>query len=351
MKAVVFSKYGPPEVLTMTNDHPKPVPKANQVLIRNHATTVTQGDWHVRAADPFMVRMMFGFFSPKSSVRVLGCDFSGEIEAVGKDVTEFKVGDRVFGESESFGGYAEYLTVPANGPMARIPDDLEYNAAAAVPTGGLTALHFLRKAEVKAGQHVLVFGAGGAVGSYAVQLAKHSFECTVTAVCSGSKSEYVRSLGADQVIDYTQTKFYENRTESSPRYDIIFDCAGICGDLTFKACRDCLSDNGVYLTVAMDGSILWQQFRSPKAGQGKRLITDICKPTQDMVKFMADQLETGKIKAIIDSVHSLDEIQEMHRYVQTGQKRGSVIIDIDSETAGTGTTESSKEGQQTATAA
>jgi NADPH:quinone reductase-like Zn-dependent oxidoreductase len=318
MKAVVYEKYGPPEVLSL-KEIEKPAPKDNEVLIRVHAISVNSGDVRMRKADPFAVRFMLGLRRPGKNV--LGIVFAGEIEAVGKDVTRFKTGDQVYGTSvKSFGTYAEYLCLPEDGVITIKPTNLSYKEAAAIPFGGTTALHFLRKAKIEKGQKVLVYGASGAVGTAAVQLAKY-FGAEVTGVCSANNVEMVRSLGADKVIDYTKEDF----SKGAEVYDIVFDAVGMS---PFSDCIRLLKKSGYYIRVvhmALAPVVkgLWSSMTSDK-----KVIGGVTKETAADLAFLNTLVEGAKLKPVIDKTYSLEQIVEAHRYVEQGHKKGNVVVTV-----------------------
>ncbi len=317
MKAIVYTKFGPPEVLHL-QEVEKPTPKANEVLIKIHATTVVKEDPDMRASPGFN-----GFLKPRNPI--LGQELAGEIEAIGKDVTRFKPGDQVFG-FDMFGAYAEYKCMPENGALAIKPINLSYEEAASIPNGALTALPFLRdKGNIQSGQTVLVYGASGSVGAAAVQLARY-FGADVTGVCSTPNLEWVKSLGADQVIDYTREDF----TENGKTYDIIFDTVG---KRSFSECKGSLSDDGIYLaTVPTPVVMLQALWPANSSGKKVKFAATGLRPASEKIKdltFLTELIEAGKIKAVIDRCYPLEQIAEAHRYVEKGHKKGNVVITVE----------------------
>ena len=323
MKAVVYEKYGPPDVLEL-REVEKPTPKDNELLIRVYATTVTSGDCRIRGSKfPkgfwLFARLMFGLTRPRK--KILGFELAGEIEAVGKDVKLFKKGDPVFGGTGfNFGAYAEYKCLPEDGVVAIKPANMTYEEAAAVAFGAITALFFLRdKGKIRSGHKVLINGASGSIGTYAVQLAKY-FGAEVTGVCSRANLELVKSLGADKVIDYTEEDF----TKSSETYDIVLDTVG---NISFSRSKGTLRQNGVHLAAVAGppqfARMLWTSMIGSKKLKGGT--TD---GSAEDLKFLGELFEVGKIKPVIDRVYPLEEIAEAHRYVDQGHKKGHVVITL-----------------------
>jgi NADPH:quinone reductase-like Zn-dependent oxidoreductase len=316
MKAIVYTKFGPPEVLHL-QEVEKPTPKANEVLIKIYATTVVKEDPDMRASPGFN-----GLLKPRHPI--LGQELAGEVEAIGKDVTRFKRGDQVFG-FDMFGAYAEYKCMPENGALAIKPVNLSYEEAASIPNGALTALPFLRdKGKIQSGQTVLIYGASGSVGIAAVQLAKY-YGTEVTGVCSTANLEWVKSLGADHVIDYTQEDF----TENGKTYDIIFDTVG---KRSFSACKGSLTGEGIYLATVPTPAMMLQALWTAKLGRKKvKFIAAGLRPAREKIKdlvFLTELIEAGKIKAAIDRCYSLEQIVEAHRYVEQCHKKGNVVITV-----------------------
>ena len=319
MKAIVFKEYGSPEVLQL-KDIEKPIPKHNEILINIKATAVNSGEIRLRKADPFAVRLFFGLFKPKKII--LGCVFSGEIESIGSAVQRFKIGDEVFGHTDmSFGTYAAYKCFPENGSIALKPASISHNEAAVIPFGGVTALHFLKKAAIQQGQKVLIFGASGAVGASAVQLAKH-FGAIVTGVCSTSNMDLVKSLGADKVIDYTKEDF----TKNGQTYDVIFDSVNkisvsdslqslkICGTLILSAAGLSETLKGAWISTTSNKKI--------------KVLTGLISHTADDINFLKKLIQLGQLKPVIDRTYFLEQMVEAHTYVEKGHKKGNVSITL-----------------------
>lgn len=323
MKAIACTKYGPPEVLQM-KEVKKPVPRENEILINIHATSVTVADSRVRGFKvplSFWIpaRLAIGLRKPKKDI--LGMELSGKIESVGKDVTRFTKDDPVFAATghAHFGAYAEYICLPEDHAVALKPVNISFEEAAAIPLGGLTVLYFLRQGKIQAGQKVLIYGASGSVGTYAVQLAKY-YGAEVTGVCSTTNLELVKFLGADKVIDYTKEDF----TENGETYDVIFDAVG---KTSFPDCLKSLKKTGIYLhavvTPALQIRMRWTSMIS-----GRKLIGGTATLKAEDLVFLKELVEAGKIKPIIDRRYPLDQIVEAHRYVDKGHKKGNVVIFI-----------------------
>jgi NADPH:quinone reductase-like Zn-dependent oxidoreductase len=323
MKAIICTEYGSPEVMQL-KEVEKPTPKENEVLIRIYATTVTSGDVRIRKSDPFPVRFFYGFKRPKKNT-ILGSELAGEIEAVGKNVKQFKAGDPVFaGTGTSLGANAEYICLPEEGAIAIKPTNMTYEEAAAIPFGATTSLFFLRdKGKIQSGQEILIYGASGALGTSAVQLAK-SFGTEVTGVCGAANLELVKSLGADKVIDYTKEDF----TKSGKTYDIVFDTTG---KSPFSGCLSLLKNNGLYLrAVHIDPSPilrgLWTSITS-----SKKVIGGVAIERKEDVIFLKELIEAGRMKSVIDRRYPLEQTAEAHRYVEQGHKKGSVVITVEQD--------------------
>jgi NADPH:quinone reductase-like Zn-dependent oxidoreductase len=315
MQAAVYTNYGAPEVLQVKS-LAKPSPKDNEILLKVHASAVTSGDCRLRRADPFAVRLLFGLFRPKKNV--LGGVFSGVVESVGKNVTKFKVGDEVFGSSyPNFGAYAEFVSVPASAPLAIKPKNISHEEAAALPFGGMTALHFLQKANIQPGQKVLIYGASGAVGTAAVQIAKY-FGAHVTGVCSTANVELVKLLGADEVIDYTQTDF----AEQAGQFDVVYETVN---KASVSSCVKVLKTNGVLILGAAMISEMLQGTWASMTGN-KKVISGVTLETPEAVAFLQKLAENGQFRAVIDQKFPLRDIVKAHDYVDKGHKKGNVII-------------------------
>jgi NADPH:quinone reductase-like Zn-dependent oxidoreductase len=323
MKAIVYEKYGPPDVLQLKGVE-KPVPKDNEVLVKIYAVAVSTEDPLNRKGSPFIIRFATGLTRPKKPIQ--GAEFAGEIEAVGKDVKLFKKGDQVFGSTgTAFGCYAEYVCVPEEGFLAIKPTNITYDEAAPI-CGALAAWNFLTdKANIQNGQKVLINGASGAVGTAAVQIAKH-FGAEVTGVCSSANLELVKSLGADKVIDYTKEDFIK----SGETYDIIFDAVS---KSSFSSCKGSLTQNGVYLSTVLKLSILLQMLWTSKIGSKKAMFSATgLRPVPERLIFLKELIgliEAGKMKTVIDRRYPLEQIADAHRYVEKGHKRGNVVITLE----------------------
>lgn len=313
MKAVVYDRYGPPEVLTL-QDVPDPVPADDQVLVRVHATTVTQTDCHMRRARPLIWRFMLGLRRPKR--RTLGSELAGVVEAVGARVSELSVGDRVFGVGS--GTHAELVCVRETGAITRMPDGWTFEDAAAVCDGASQALGHLTDARVGEGTRLLVYGASGSCGTAAVQLAKHHLGAHVTAVCAPNALELVRSLGADEVLDYTREDF----TRSGKTYDVILDAVG---KHSFFRCRRALVPGGIF--AATDGLYNFPLALVTRLG-GKKVRLDVTHPSKEGVLFLKGLMESGAYRAVVDRTYPLEDAVEAHRYVDSWQKVGNVVLTV-----------------------
>ena len=325
MKAIICTKYGPPEVLQLKNIE-KPTLKANEVLVKVFATTVSAADFRMRSFTVpksywLIARIALGFTKPKKPI--LGGELAGEVEAVGKDVTLFRKGDKVFAATglKTSGAYAEYICLPENGIIARKPSNLSYEEAAAMPIGARTALYFLDKANVSRGQKILIYGASGLVGTYAVQLAKH-FGAEVTGVCSTANLDMVKSLGADNVIDYTKEKV----SQYANYFDVIFEAID---KGPFSDCLKALKSDGIYLSVASPAKtpqMIWASIGGRKIIVGKHPPQS----SKDLI-LLKELAEKGEVKPVIDKIYPMEQIIEAHRYVDARHKKGNVIISINHE--------------------
>jgi NADPH:quinone reductase-like Zn-dependent oxidoreductase len=319
MRAAVHTRYGPPDVVHVL-DVAKPTAKDNEVLVKIHATTVNRTDCGFRAAKPFIARFFTGLTRPRATV--LGNEFAGVVEAVGAGVTSFRIGDRVFGYNEGpFGAHAEYMVIPEGGSVTTMPANLTFEEAAPGTEGSHYALAFIRKAKVRGGQDVLVYGATGAIGSAAVQLLK-SLGAHVTAVCDTDNVELVKGLGADRVIDYRAGDF----TRDDRTYDVVLDAVG---KSSFGRCKRLLKPGGTYLSSDLgprsENPIL--ALITPLLG-GRKVMFPIPKHDQEMIRHFKGLMESGEFRPVIDRRYPLDQIVEAYRYVETGQKIGNVVIDV-----------------------
>ncbi|HSG16005.1 MAG TPA: NAD(P)-dependent alcohol dehydrogenase [Anaerolineae bacterium] len=328
MKAVIWTKYGPPELLEL-REVEKPAPKDNELLIKIHATTVTAGDAEVRDLKfPFYLslpmRLWRGLLKPREN-SIMGTELAGEVEAVGKDVKRFKEGDKVYGAAGlNFGTNAQYICLPEDpgemeGGVAIMPSNMTYEEAATVPFGGRDALHFLRLGNLQRGQKILINGAGGSIGTFGVQLAKH-FGAEVAAVDSTAKLDMLRAIGADRVFDYTQEDF----TQSGEVYDVIFD---VVGTVSFSRSKKSITPNGVYLLA---NPVRRQMIRGPwtRMTSGRKVVMQTASGTVEDLVYLRELVEAGTLKTVIDRTYPLEQIVEAHRYVETGAKAGNLVITV-----------------------
>lgn len=319
MKAAIYTRYGPPEVVQLAEVE-KPQPKPDEMLIKVHASTVNRTDCGFRSAEYFISRLFSGLLKPRN--KILGNEFAGEVEAIGDQVTQFNVGDRVFGyDDKHFGAHAEYKVIKETAGVTTIPTGLSYEEAAPMLEGAHYALGDIRAAKVQAGQSALVNGGTGAIGSAAVQLLK-AMGATVTAVCATQHLELVKALGADRVVDYT----VENFTKLDETFHLVFDAVG---KSSFKKCRPLLKNNGIYVSTELGylSQNIFLALVTPVFG-GKKVLFPLPNIHKDDVLFLKGLAEAGKYKPLIDRSYTLDQIVEAHEYVETGQKVGNVIIKI-----------------------
>jgi len=313
MRAVVYDRYGPPEILRL-EDVERPVPGDDEVLVKIHASTVNRSDCGLRSAEYFITRFFTGLLRPKR--RILGSELAGEVEAVGAAVTEFEVGDRVFGMRA--GANADFVCVRESGALAHMPAGMTFDEAAAVCDGAVVALGFLRRADVRKGQTILVYGASGSIGTAGVQLARY-LGAQVTAVCNTKNVELVRLLGADEVVDYLQEDF----TKNGKTYDVIFDAVG---KLSFRRCRRSLTPNGMYAPTDGYQNLILALWGS-RIGD-KKVVFPIPRYTKKDVLFLKELIEAGKYRAVIDRTYPLEDVVDAHRYVETHQKTGNVVLSL-----------------------
>jgi len=323
MRAIIHTEYGPPEVVTL-KEVDKPAPKDNEVLIKVYATTVNRTDCGFRSAEYFISRFFSGLFKPKN--KTLGNEFAGVIEAIGKDVTLFTIGDKVFGYNDkTFGAHAEYMTMAENEAITTMPSNLAYEEAAPITEGAHYALCDIRAAKIKEGQNVLIYGATGAIGSAAVQLVKH-FGAKVTAVCNTKNVELVKSLGADLVIDYTKQDF----TKTHQTFDFVFDAVG---KSSFGKCKPLLNKKGIYISTELgkNSENIFLALTTP-IFSSKKVLFPIPTISKEDVIFLKELVETGKYKPVIDRQYRLEQIVEAYKYVESGQKTGNVVITLNERT-------------------
>jgi NADPH:quinone reductase-like Zn-dependent oxidoreductase len=317
MRAVVYDTYGPPEVLRL-EEVERPVPKEDEVLVKIHATTVNRTDCGWRSAKPFFARYFTGLLRPKR--QILGMELAGEVEAVGAAVSEFEVGDHVFGV-KGFGAHAEFVCMRESAPLAHMPTGMTFEEAAAVCDGASIALSCLRRADLRKGRSILIYGASGSIGTAAVQLAKY-FDAHVTAVCNTKNVELVRSLGADEVVDYLQEDF----TRNGETYDVIFDAVG---KHSFRRCRRSLKPGGIYIET--DLGFLWHvpilALLTRRIGD-KKVTLGMARYTKKDVLFLKELIEAGRYRAVIDRSYPLEDVVEATRYVETQQKTGNVVLTV-----------------------
>jgi 2-desacetyl-2-hydroxyethyl bacteriochlorophyllide A dehydrogenase len=317
MKAIICTAYGNPEVLQM-QEVEKPTAKINEILIKIKATSVTSGDARIRRADPYIIRLIFGYKKPRKSI--LGVVIAGEIEAVGSNVTKFKVGDKVFGSTGmAFGAYAEYTSLSQDAVLAKIPNNITFEQAAAIPFGATASIHFLRKGNIKQNIKVLIYGASGALGTAAVQLAKN-YGAHVTAVCSTTNIELMKSLGADEVIDYTNTDFSKN----GMMYDIIYDTVDKCD---YNKAINSLTNKGTLMMASAEfGTILKSIYVNMFTK--KTVLSGVIKETTEDMNYFKELIETNKLIPVIDKTYALKNMTDAHAYVDGGHKKGNVIVTI-----------------------
>ena len=317
MKSIIYDTYGSPDVLKLIKTS-TPKPSGNELLIKVISSSVTAGDWHLRKAEPFMVRFMNGLLAPKR--KVLGQEFYGEVIETGGSVTRFKPGDKIFGSTGlKTGAHSEYIVLSEDSVISMADRDIENESLAAIPTGAMTALFFLKQGGLKKGDRVLINGASGSVGSYAVQIAK-AYGAIVTGVCSTRNVKLVREIGADQVIDYKKEKLVNHPNS----YDIIFDTVG---NLSYRSIKPLLSSEGHFISTAFNlglmKAMMMNTFR-----KGHKVYTGVTKESQELLEEIKDLLKSKKLKAVIEKTYSMEEIKEAHKHAESGHKQGNIILAI-----------------------
>lgn len=321
MRAIITTAYGSPEIFKV-NNVAKPTAKPDEILIRIHASSVTKADTMMRTGKPYIGRLMLGLTKPKNPI--WGTGFAGVVESVGAEVTQFKPGDKVFGENiDTMGAYAEYVTVPEDGIVAHLPENLSFEEAAGMCDGGITSLNFLLNlGNIKAGQKVLINGASGSLGTAAVQIAKH-FGAEVTGVCSTKNLSLVKELGANHVIDYTKHDF----TLNTDTYDLIYDTVGI---RSFRDCRDALTEKGVYASPVLGMPLLSDMMVTSVFGKKKAKFSATgalpAKETKRLLQILLEIIEAGNLRGILDRTYPLEQLAEAHDYVDKGHKKGNVVL-------------------------
>ena len=321
MKAIITTGYGSPEVFKLDNVA-RPQTKQDEILIKIYASSVTRADTMMRTGKPYIGRLMIGLTKPKNPI--WGTGFSGIVEAVGTEVTKFKVGDKVFGENiDTMGAYAEYIAVPEDGIVAHLPDNLSHQEAAGMCDGGITSFNFLvNLGNIKAGQRVLINGASGALGTAAVQIAKY-YGAEVTGVCSTKNVNMVKELGADYVIDYTKDRF----TSDTNTYNLIYDTVGLS---SFSECRKALTENGVYVSPVLGLPLLSDMIITSIFGKQKAKFSATgalpAKETKRLLQLLLEIIETGNLKGVLDRSYPLEQLAEAHVYVEQGHKKGNVVL-------------------------
>ncbi len=317
MKAIICTAYGGPEVLKL-QEIEKPVAKNNDVIIKVRATSISSGDARMRRADPFVIRLIFGFTKPRK--KVLGVVLAGEVDSIGKDVTKFKVGDAVFGTTGMrFGAHAEYASVAEDGVLALKPNNLSFEEAASIPFGGTASNHFLRLANIKKGQQVLIYGASGALGSSAIQLAQQ-YGAEVTGVCGTGNMKMVKDLGADYVIDYTQNDF----TKNGIQYDVIYDTVG---KVAFPSSLNALKKGGIMLLASATMGLMLRAAFTSLFGN-KKIVSGVIKETAEDMEYFKKLVDAGQLKPVIDKIYPLSQFAEASAHVDGGHKKGEIIIQM-----------------------